>query len=165
MLVGTDANADIPLPDNVRRCYFPGVTHGGGPGGFSTMTGAVAGGCELPVNPAPTAVMRSALLSALTDWVTKGTPMPASTYPTITAGTLVPNTDAAMGFPTIPGRPSPEHLLYPFLDYDLGSHVDHKDQFSFLTARPTVKQALPQLEHLPREILCFSTLSAIGLPT
>lgn len=50
-----------------------------------------------------------------------------------------------MGFPTIPGRPSPEHLLYPFLDYDLGSHVDYKDQSGFLTARPTVKQALPQL--------------------
>src|SRR5436309_11309486 len=26
-LVGTDAKADIPLPDNVRRYYFPGVGH------------------------------------------------------------------------------------------------------------------------------------------
>ena len=30
MLVGTTRKADIPLPDNVRRYYFPGVTHGGG---------------------------------------------------------------------------------------------------------------------------------------
>ena len=26
--------ADIPLPDNVRRYYMPGTTHGGGRGGF-----------------------------------------------------------------------------------------------------------------------------------
>ena len=133
MLVGTTAKADIPLPDNVRRYYFPGVTHGGGPGGFSTTTGPVAGGCDLPVNPAPAAPMRSALLSALTDWVTKGTPMPASRYPTIADGTLVPNTSAAMGFPTIPGKPSPENLVYPLLDYDLGSDFDYQDQSGFLT--------------------------------
>ena len=47
MLVGTDAKADIPLPDTVRRYYFPGVTHGGGRGGFST-TEPAANGCELP---------------------------------------------------------------------------------------------------------------------
>ncbi len=35
-LVGTKADRDIPLPANVRRYYFPGVTHGGGRGGFST---------------------------------------------------------------------------------------------------------------------------------
>ena len=33
-LVGTRADRDIPLPSNVRRYYFPGVSHGGGPGGF-----------------------------------------------------------------------------------------------------------------------------------
>jgi hypothetical protein len=145
MLVGSTAKADIPLPDNVRRYYFPGVSHGGGPGGFSTMTGPVAGGCDLPVNPAPTAPMRSALLSALTDWVTKGTPMPASRYPTIADGTLVAGTRAAMGFPAIPGKPSPEHLVYPWLDYDLGPGFDYKDQSGFLTKTPKVKQALPQL--------------------
>ena len=35
-LVGTKADRDIPLPTNVRRYYFPGTTHGGGPGGFGT---------------------------------------------------------------------------------------------------------------------------------
>ena len=33
-LVGTSADADIPLPANVRRYYFPSVTHGGGAGGL-----------------------------------------------------------------------------------------------------------------------------------
>ena len=36
-LVGTDARRDIPLPPNVRRYYFPGVTHGGGRGGFQVI--------------------------------------------------------------------------------------------------------------------------------
>src|SRR6185503_5198715 len=145
MLVGTTAKADIPLPDNVRRYYFPGVTHGGGPGDFNTTTGPVAGGCDLPTNPAPAAPMRSALLSSLTDWVTKGTPMPASRYPTIADGTLVANTRAAMGFPAIPGKPSPENLVYPMLDYDLGSQFDYRDQSGVLTTIPKVKQTLPQL--------------------
>ena len=34
--VGTAGEADIPLPDNVRRYYIPSTQHGGGPGGFST---------------------------------------------------------------------------------------------------------------------------------
>ena len=38
MMVGTDAKADIPLPDTVRRYYFAGAQHGGGRGGFS-LTG------------------------------------------------------------------------------------------------------------------------------
>jgi hypothetical protein len=145
MLVGTTAKADIPLPDNVRRYYFPGVTHGGGPGDFNTITAPVAGGCDLPVNPAPVAPMRSALLSSLTDWVTKGTPMPASRYPTIADGTFVTNTRAAMGFPAIPGKPSPENLVYPMLDYDLGSHFDYRNQSGVLTTLPKVKQTLRQL--------------------
>jgi len=145
MLVGTDAKADVPLPDNVRRYFFPGVTHGGGQGGFS-MTGApVAGGCDLPTNPAPAAPMRAALLRSLVAWVVKGTPMPASRYPKIADGTLVENTNAAMGFPSIPGKPSPEHLVYPLLDYDLGPHFNYQDASGFLVKVPVVKRALPQL--------------------
>ena len=148
MMVGTNAKADIPLPENVRRYYFPGVTHGGGPGGFSTSTPAVTsvfGGCELAMNPAPTAPMRSALMKSLVDWVTRGTPMPPSKYPTIADGTLVPDTSAAMGFPNIPGQPSPDGLVYPLLDYELGPHFNYKDASGFLVKVPTIKQVLPQL--------------------
>jgi hypothetical protein len=148
MMVGTTAKADIPLPENVRRYYFPGVTHGGGPGGFNTTTAAVAsvfGGCDLPMNPAPSAPMRAALMKSLVGWVTKGTPMPPSRYPTIADGTLVPNTNAAMGFPSIPGQPTPEHLVYPLLDYELGPHFNYKDGSGSLMKVPTIKQVLPQL--------------------
>src|SRR4029077_14089587 len=106
MLIGTDAKADIPLPDTVRRYFFPGVTHGGGRGGFSSAETA-ANGCELPANPAPSAPMRSALTKALVDWVTTGAAMPPSRSPTIADGTLVPDKVVMRGFPKITGRPSP----------------------------------------------------------
>jgi alpha/beta hydrolase family protein len=144
MLVGTDAKADIPLPDNVRRYFFPGVTHGGGRGGFSSAATAAAD-CELPANPAPSAPMRAALMNAFIGWVTKGTPMPPSRYPTIADGTLVQNTTAAMGFPKIPGKPSPENRIHPLLDYDLGPKFNYQDASGFLTSVPSVKRSLPQL--------------------
>jgi hypothetical protein len=143
MLVGTDAKADIPIPDNVRRYYFAGVTHGGGRGGFSTAV-TKNEDCELAVNPAPSAPMRAALMQSFVAWVTKGTPMPPSRYPTIADGVLVEDTLAAMGFPKIPGRPSPEHLVHPLLDYDLGPHFKYQDASGFLAAAPKLKQSLPQ---------------------
>jgi len=143
MLVGTDAKADIPIPDNVRRYYFAGVTHGGGRGGFSTAV-TKNEDCELAVNPAPSAPMRAALMQSFVAWVTKGTPMPPSRYPTIADGVLVEDTIAAMGFPKIPGRPSPERLAHPLLDYDLGPHFKYQDASGFLAGAPKLKQSLPQ---------------------
>ena len=145
-LVGTTAKADIPLPENVHRYYFASVSHGGGPGGFNTSTPAVGGGaCVLPSNPAPSAPMRAAVIKSLTAWVTKGTPMPADKYPTLRDGTLVANTRAAMGFPSIPGAPSPEGLQYPLIDYDLGPHFRYADQSGVASTFPVVKGTLPQL--------------------
>ena len=144
MLVGTDAKGDIPIPDNVRRYYFPSVTHGGGRGGFSSAE-TPANACELPANPAPSAPMRSALMQAFVAWVTTGAAMPPSRYPTIADGTLVPDTVAAMGFPGIPGRPSPENLVRPLLDYDLGRSFNYQDASGVLTAPATIKRSLPQL--------------------
>ena len=146
-LVGTDAKKDIPIPDNVRRYYFPGVSHGGGPGGFSTFTNPVkaAASCALPANPAPVGPMRTAIISRLIAWVTKNTPMPDSRYPTIADGTLVKNTNAAMGFPAIPGKPMPQGLQYPLVDYDLGPQFRYADQSGVLKKIPVAKGTLPQL--------------------
>ena len=146
-LVGTDAKADIPIPDNVRRYYFPSVSHGGGPGGFATLTSPVkaAAACALPANPAPIGPMRTAIISRLVAWVTKNTPMPESKYPTIADGTLVKNTNAAMGFPSIPGKPMPEGIQFPLVDYDLGPQFRYMDQSGVLTRIPVAKGTLPQL--------------------
>jgi hypothetical protein len=144
VMVGTDARADLPLPDNVRRYYFPSVTHGGGAGGFTSRTPAVSG-CDLTSNPAPSAPMRAALMRALIAWVTTGTPMPTSRYPRLADGTLVPPTAATMGYPSIPGRPGPDGVIQPLLDYDLGPYFRYTDQSGSLDALPRVKGALPQL--------------------
>jgi hypothetical protein len=101
--------------------------------------------CALPTNPAPVGPLRAAIVKRLIAWVTHGTPMPKSTYPTIADGTLVKNTVAAMGFPAIPGAPSPEGLQYPLIDYDLGPHFRYLDQSGVLSKRPQVKATLPQL--------------------
>jgi hypothetical protein len=146
-LVGTTAKKDIPLADNVRRYYFPGVSHGGGPGGFATITNPVkaAATCALLSNPAPSGPMRAAIISRLVAWVTTNRPMPESRYPTLADGTLVPNTNAAMGFPAIPGTPMPEGIQYPLVDYDLGPQFRHADQSGVLTKIPVAKGTLPQL--------------------
>jgi hypothetical protein len=142
MLVGSDARGDIPIPDNVRRYYFPSVTHGGGRGGFSSAE-TPASACELPANPAPSAPMRSALLHGLVAWVTTGSAMPPSRYPKIADGTLVPDQKATFPFPAIPGRPSP--VQRPLLDYSLGGSFNYQDASGVLTAPTSIERSLPQV--------------------
>jgi hypothetical protein len=142
--VGTDAKADIPLPDSVRRYYFAGAQHGGGRGGFS-LAGEAAAACELPSNPIPEAQIRTALLKSFVAWVTTNAPMPASRYPKVSDGTLVANTNEAMGFPRIPGKPMPELLQRPLIGYALGSHFNYQDGSGYLTALPAVDREFPQL--------------------
>ena len=146
-LVGTTASADIPLPENVRRYYFSSVSHGGGPGGFSTTPPPVGntGACVLPSNPAPAAPLRAALMARFTKWVVSGTPMPADQYPTLAGGTLVKNTRADMRFPSIAAAPSPEGLQYPLVDYDLGPRFRYADQSGVVETLPVVSKTLPQL--------------------
>ena len=103
-LIGTDAAHDIPLPENVRRYYYPGTTHGGGRGGFRVDAAPTGfGGCMLAANPNPEADTTRALTAALIEWVVKGTPPPPSRYPRLDRGELVAATKAALGFPDLPG--------------------------------------------------------------
>jgi len=140
-LVGTDATADIPLPDNVRRYYMPGTTHGGGAGGFE-VTQRPRGGCALPQNPNPMSDTQRALMAALIDWVTKGIAPPQSRYPTLADRTLVP--PSATGFPAIPGvRPV---AINAVLDYDFGPEFDYSDLSGVISREPpAIKRAIPML--------------------
>jgi hypothetical protein len=145
-LVGTDAKADIPLPSNVRRYFFPGTSHGGGRGGFDSAAPAPPQGCVLPANPNPETDTMKALMVALIDWVTKGTEPPPSRYPRLDRGELVPATKAAMGFPTIPGAPSPEGLVNMLADHDYGPEFRYPDLSGVITTEPpVVRQILPTL--------------------
>jgi hypothetical protein len=149
-LVGTDAKADIPLPDTVRRYYFPGVNHGGGKGGFAVdgeqPPQSVTGHCALPGNPNPTADTTKALTAALIDWVAKGIEPPPSRYPTLARGDLVQPSAAAMGFPKIPKAPQPDEMLNAFLDLDFGPGFDYRDLSGVITVEPPkLKRVLPSL--------------------
>jgi hypothetical protein len=145
-LVGTDARADIPLPTNVRRYFFPGTSHGGGRGGFSSAASASPNGCVLPANPNPETETMKALTVALVDWVTKGTEPPPSRYPRLDRGELVPATKAAMHFPTIPGSPSPEGLVNMVADHDYGPDFRYADLSGVIGREPPlVKQWIPTL--------------------
>jgi hypothetical protein len=152
-LIGTDAKGDIPLPDNVRRYYYPGTTHGGGRGGFRVEPGGpVAFGgarCELPENPNPEADTTRALTRALVEWVTRGTPPPPSRYPTLAKGDLVTATRAAMGLPEIPGLTFNDQIVNPLLDYDFGPSFKAADVSGTMTVvPPRVRRALPT--YVPR---------------
>jgi hypothetical protein len=145
-LIGTKADKDIPLPANVRRYFFPGVTHGGGTGGFSTNVPAPPRLCELPNNPNPSSDTLRALTVALVDWVTKGTAPPPSEYPRLDHGDLVEPTQAALGFPMIPGVPLPDNIQLPLYEYDFGPKFNYNDMRGIITMEPpAIRQVLPSL--------------------
>jgi Alpha/beta hydrolase domain len=150
--VGTAGDADIPLPDNVRRYYIASTQHGGGKGGFSTSqlpppacpsTGY--GQAVLADNPMPHTETVNAIRVHFRDWVMKGVAPPPSRYPNIANGTLVDATGAAMGFPAIPGLPTgtPTGLINPGLDYDLGPGFNYMDGSGVQTlVPPRIKQVI-----------------------
>jgi hypothetical protein len=145
-LVGTRADRDIPLPPNVRRYYFPGVTHGGGPGGFSTAAPRPPNRCELPANPNPSSDTMRALMMALVEWVSKGAAPPPSQYPRLDQNQLTLPTQAAMGFPIVPGVPLPDGNINPLYDYDFGAGFHYNDLSGVIAMEPpAIKQVLVSL--------------------
>jgi len=160
--VGTDAKADLPLPESVRRYYIASSNHNGGAGGFDTSlpgvglpkTGAVCPGNNfgigvLPANPVPQTQTVNALRVHFRDWVMKGTPPPPSRYPMLAQNTLAEANKAAIGFPTLPGlRPTlPESdFIMPVLDYDWGPQFNPVDGSGIASnAPPRIKQVLKML--------------------
>src|SRR5439155_21177273 len=135
-MIGSSADSDLPLPRNVRRYYCPGVSHGGGRVGFSAEAPRAPAPCELAANPNPSSDSLRALLVALVDWVVKGTPPPPSQYPRLDRRELVQPTQAAMGFPAIPGKPLPDGMMNPVYDYDFGPHFNYSDVSGIMAIQP-----------------------------
>ena len=145
-LTGTSGGRDLPLPDNVRRYYFPGTTHDGDKKGGFSLAPVAAPGCVLPRNPNPETETMNALQVALVEWVVRGTEPPPSAYPTMRDGQLVPNTAQAMGFPAIPGAPRPDGLAVGVMDYDFGEALNYNDFSGIITRQPpTIRQIIPAL--------------------
>jgi hypothetical protein len=70
------------------------------------------------------------------EWVTTGTPPPASRYPTLASGDLVPATRAAIGLPDIPGLPFNDRILNPVVRYDFGAGFDAVDLSGVMSVVP-----------------------------
>ena len=144
-LIGADAKQDIPLPDTVRRYYYPGTTHGGGRGGFGIDPPAGgAGSCSLPANPNPEAETTRALTRALIAWVVSGTLPPASRYPRLDRGELVEATSPALRLPALPGVSVRESPINPVLDYDFGPEFVKNDLSGVISRQPPrIVQTIP----------------------
>jgi hypothetical protein len=142
-IAGTRGSDDIHLPHNVRRYYNASTAHGGGGGGFAVTQPALAG-LMLAANPNPQVETRRALIVALTDWVTKGKKPPRSQYPNVKDKTLVPSAAKAIGWPKIPGAPTPDNVMNVLMDYDYGPDFRYKDQSGVMTkVVPPIKQIIP----------------------
>lgn len=146
-LTGTKGDVDIPLPDNVRRYYFPSVTHGGSwTGGFPVKGDPVPPGCLLPGNPNPMLPELRMSHRFLIDWVKGVFTPPRSVYPTLAKGDLVQPTSSALGWPKIAGAPIPDGKMNPLPQQDFGKTMRVNDMSGILTKLPPrIGSEIPQL--------------------
>ncbi len=160
--VGTDARADLPLPDYVRRYYIASTNHNGGVGGFDTSlpgvglptTGTACPGNNfgtgvLPANPVPHTQTVNALRVHFRNWVMAGTPPPPSRFPMLADNTLGEAHKAGIGFPTLPGLratvPEPDFIM-PVHDYDWGPQFNPVDGSGIASlAPPRIRQVLKMM--------------------
>jgi hypothetical protein len=141
-ITGTDMKKDLPLPDNVRRYFHPGTTHGGGRGGFE-LGKPSPDPAILAANPNSQRETDRALYVALVDWVVKGTLPPPSAYPNLKDGMLVVATSASMGWPNIPHAPKPDGVLNGMYDYDYGSAFHYNDDSGVIAnVPPPIRRAI-----------------------
>ena len=148
---------DIPVPRNVHRYYLPGTSHGGGSGGFvytpPPATTPVSTSATYPSNPNPETQTNNALQDDFVDLLMKGRPMPPSipgiTYPTLLERQLVPPTQAAEGFPNIPGFPFGGNMAWPPFVYNFGPEVNYTQQSGIPTIQPPIIERV-LTEYVPR---------------
>lgn len=100
-LISTSADGirDVPLSDDLRIYHFTGLQHFSGPFPPERGRGDLMG--QEPQSPLPVRYFWRAMIANMDAWVRSGIAPPASRYPRIADGTLVPLGKYA--FPSLPG--------------------------------------------------------------
>ena len=138
-----------PLPARVRRYYFPGVAHGGGQGGFSSDDPAGHDALRVLRPDDQSGAERSDAIGAAESVHGLGDEWHADAAEHVPAhcrrhaGAANERRD---GIPAgFPAGPSPDGVLHPLLDYDLGPEFNYRDQSGIASQNPEIKGVLPQL--------------------
>jgi Alpha/beta hydrolase domain len=100
------AGNPLSMPENVRLFLLSNLQHAAPANARSAMTRT----CTYPSNPLYAGTPLRALLVALDAWIAEGKAPPASRYPSRADGSLVEPTQAAVGFPRIPGIAYPTRI-------------------------------------------------------
>jgi Alpha/beta hydrolase domain len=112
--ITADGKHDAHISDNVRIYHFAGLQHFSVPFPPAKGTGDLFG--QQPQSPLPVKYFWRAMIANMDAWVRSNTPPPASNYPKIADGTLVPLSEYA--FPSIPGVNKPHEANQAYhLDY------------------------------------------------
>jgi hypothetical protein len=112
--VSADGKRDADVSENVRIYHLTGLQHYSGP--FPAAKGEADTMGQLPQSPLPVKYFWRSMIANMDAWVRNGTLPPASSYPKISNGTLVPL--GKLAFPVIPRvtRPREANAAYR-LDY------------------------------------------------
>ncbi|KQP11931.1 alpha/beta hydrolase domain-containing protein [Pseudorhodoferax sp. Leaf267] len=165
-LVVTDgAGRDLALPANVRYYLIPGTGHGGGAGvttGIVTQPAATAT-CRLANSPVSMAQVERALIPALEDWVVKNTAPPASSHPTVAAGTAVLPTATGFADLTAISVPNGATATPLALSVPLGK-VSQVFVTDYSTPAPAVDVAKPYTVLVPRVDANGNELGGLRVP-
>jgi hypothetical protein len=131
-----DGKSDATISPDVRIYHFTGLQHFSGPFPPAKGTGDLLG--QSPQSPLPIKYFWRAMIRNMDAWVRSGTPPPASRYPRIDDGTLVPLEKYAL--PAIPHLNRPHEATEAFrLDYGL----DWQDKRILNVQPPKVGPAFP----------------------
>jgi hypothetical protein len=135
--VSADGKQDMPVSDNVRIYHFTGLQHFSGPWPPAKGTGDLLG--QEPQSPLPVKYFWRAMIANMDAWVRSSTPPPASSYPKIADGTLVPL--SGYTFPAISGVNQPHEANSAYrLDYGPKWH-----EGTLSVQPPKVGEAFPVL--------------------
>ena len=112
-----DGKSDVPLSDKVRIYHFTGLQHFSGPFPPKKDTADTSG--QQRQSPLPIKYFWRAMIADMDAWVRNNTLPPASSYPKIADGTLVPL--GVYAWPGIPGVNHP-HEANSGYRLDFGPH-------------------------------------------